>query len=164
MPFRSHLLVVANRTVDSPELLAALEERASQGPVHATLLCPVLWSERDDARARLDGAIELLRERGIEAEGVVGDADPVVAVQEVWDPGRFDEVVVSTFATGASRWMQVDLPHRIAKLTDCTVRHVVTPPHVEPVPQMPAPPPRGLLESALGLLRTGTKRREGSAA
>jgi hypothetical protein len=159
MPFRTHLLVVANRTVDSPELLAALEERSAQGPLHVTLLAPVLWSEREDARARVDAAIAALAERGMDGEGLLGDADPVVAVQELWDPGRFDEVIVSTFATGASRWMQIDLPHRIARLTDCTVRHVVTRPQAPPSEPMPAPPPRGLLESALGLLRTGTKRR-----
>jgi hypothetical protein len=159
MPFRTHLLVVANRTVDSPDLLRALEARAAQGPVHVTLLVPVLWSERQDARARLDEACRGLHERGIESDGVLGDADPVVAVQEVWNPGRFDEIVVSTFATGASRWMQIDLPHRIAKLTDCTVRHVESRPAAEPVPPAPPPEPRGLLESAVGLLRTGTRGR-----
>jgi hypothetical protein len=159
MPFRKHLLVVANQTVDSPDLLTALGERAGQGPIHVTLLAPVLWSEREEARARLDEACRGLRERGIESDGVLGDADPVVAVQEVWDPGRFDEIVVSTFATGASRWMQIDLPHRIAKLTDCTVRHVESRPAVEPTPTAPPPAPRGLLESAVGLLRTGTRGR-----
>ena len=122
MPFRTHLLVVANQTVDSPGLMTALRDRARQGAIRVTLLAPVLWSEREEARARLDAACEKLRSEGIEAEGVLGDADPVVAVQEVWDPGRFDEIIVSTFASGASRWMQVDLPHRVAKLTDCTVR------------------------------------------
>jgi nucleotide-binding universal stress UspA family protein len=162
MAFRTHLLVVANRTVDSPELMAALEERAAQGPLHVTMLAPVLWSEREDASRRLDAAIETLRERGIEGEGIVGDGDPIVAVQEVWNPGRFDEVVVSTFASGASRWMQGDLPHRVAKLTDCTVRHVVTQPPVAAAgPAAPLPQPPGLFESALGLLRTRT--RDGAA-
>jgi len=159
MPFRTHLLVVANQTVDSPGLMTALGDRARQGAIRVTLLAPVLWSEREEARARLDAACEELRGRGIEAEGVLGDADPVVAVQEVWDPGRFDEIVVSTFASGASRWMQVDLPHRVAKLTDCTVRHIESRPEPAPVP--PAAPPEhpGLLESAVGLLRTGTRGR-----
>ncbi len=158
MAFRTHLLVVANRTVDSPELMAALDERAGASPLHVTLLAPVLWSERDDARDRLDAAVASLRERGLEAEGVLADADPIVAVQEVWDPGRFDEVMVSTFEGGASRWMQVDLPHRVAKLTDCTVRHVVThPPVAPPAPPAPLPERRGLFESALGLLRTGSR-------
>ncbi len=159
MAFRTHLLVVANRTVDSPELMSALEERAQSSPLHVTLLAPVLWSERDDARERLDAAVTALREMGMDAEGVLADADPIVAVQEVWDPGRFDEVIVSTFEGGASRWMQVDLPHRVAKLTDCTVRHVVTHPVVAAAaPSAPPPPPRGLFESALGLLRSGTRR------
>jgi hypothetical protein len=143
--------------VDSPELAAALAERAAQSPLHVTLLAPVLWSEREDARRRVDDAVERMRAGGIEAEGMLGDGDPVVAVQEAWNPGRFDEVVVSTFSTGASRWMQVDLPHRVAKLTDCTVRHVESRPRSEPLPPTPKPPPRGLFESALGLLRTGNR-------
>jgi hypothetical protein len=159
MPFRTHLLVVANQTVDSPDLLSALRERAGQGPIHVTLLVPVLWSEREEARSRLDEACAGLRDGGIDAEAVLGDADPMVAVQEVWDPGKFDEIIVSTFATGASRWMQIDLPHRIAKLTDCTVRHVESQPAPEPVPAAPPPQPRGLLESAAGLLRTATRGR-----
>jgi hypothetical protein len=159
MPVRTHLLVVANQTVDSPDLLEALEQRAEQGPIHVTLLAPVLWSEREAARKRVDEACGALRERGIESEAVLGDADPIVAVQETWDPGRFDEIVVSTFTTGASRWMQIDLPHRIAKLTDCTVRHVESHPAAAPVAPEPPPQPRGLIESAVGLLRTATRGR-----
>jgi len=159
MPFRTHLLVVANQTVGSHGLMTALGDRASQSAIRVTLLSPVLWSEREEARARLDAACESLREQGIEAEGVLGDADPVVAVQEVWDPGRFDEIVVSTFASGASRWMQVDLPHRVAKLTDCTVRHIESRPEPEPAPPVAPPEHPGLLESAVGLLRTGTRGR-----
>jgi len=159
MAFKTHLLVVANQTVGSPELLSALEERAGQGPIHVTLLAPGLYAEREEARGRLDQAVAALRQRGIEAEGALGDADPVVAVQETWNPSRFDEIVVSTFSTGASRWMQIDLPHRIAKLTDCTVRHVESRPPVQPVPPTPRPEPPGLLESAVGLLRTGTRPR-----
>ena len=159
MPFRKHVLVVANRTLGSPELSAALADRAAEGPIRVTLLAPVLWSEREGGRERLDEEIARLGEAGVEAEGVLGDGDPMVAVQEIWDPGRFDEVVVSTFSTGASRWMQIDLPHRVAKLTDCTVRHVESRPQVEPAPPIPPAEPRGLFESALGLLRTATRGR-----
>ena len=159
MPVRTHLLVVANQTVGSPELLDALVERSSQGPIHVTLLAPVLWSEREAARERVEESCAALREFGMEVESVLGDADPIVAVRETWDPGRFDEVLVSTFTTGSSRWMQVNLPHRIAKLTDCTVRHVESRPAAEPVPSAPPPEPRGLIESAVGLLRTATRGR-----
>ena len=49
MPFRTHLLVVANQTVDSPGLMTALRDRARQGAIRVTLLAPVLWSEREEA-------------------------------------------------------------------------------------------------------------------
>jgi hypothetical protein len=159
MAFTTHLLVVANRTVDSPELLDALRERAQQGPIHAMLLAPALWSEREEAEQRLAAAVAALAESGVAAEGMVGDADPIVAVQEAWDPGRYDEVVVSTLTEGASQWLQVDLPHRVARLTDCTVRHVAVPVrHLEEPRPAPPPPRRSILESALSLMRSATQR------
>src|SRR5438034_10761352 len=115
MPIRTHILCVANRTVDSPELLDALKARAAEGPIHVTMLSPTPWSERADAQKRLDAGLAALRKQGIEAEGLLGDADPIVAVQETWNPGRFDDVIVSTFASGFSAWMRIDLPHRIQK-------------------------------------------------
>jgi hypothetical protein len=159
MAFTTHLLVVANRTVDSPELLDALRERARGGPIHVTLLAPTTWSERDEAQQRLAAAVAALAESDVPAEGMLADADPIVAVQEAWNPGRYDEVVVSTLTEGASRWLQIDLPHRVARLTDCQVRHVAVPVrHVEERPPAPPPPRRSILESALSLMRSGTQR------
>jgi hypothetical protein len=160
MAFTKHLLVVANRTVDSPELLDALMARAQDGPIHVTLLVPAAWSERSLAERRMRDAIAALEVGGLRAEGMIGDADPIVAVQEAWDPGRFDEVVVSTLSEQASRWLQIDLPHRVAKLTDCQVRHVVVPVN-RPDEQRFTPPParKPMLDSVLSLMRTKTKSR-----
>jgi hypothetical protein len=160
MAFTTHLLVVANRTVDSPELLDALKERAQRGPIHVTLLAPTTWSEREEAEQRLAAAVAALAAGDVRAEGMVGDGDPIVAVQEAWNPGRYDEVVVSTLTEGASRWLQIDLPHRVARLTDCQVRHVAVPVrHVEQRPPAPPPPRRSMLESALSLMRSATRSR-----
>ncbi|HMI72800.1 MAG TPA: hypothetical protein VK510_22565 [Solirubrobacteraceae bacterium] len=160
MAFTTHLLVVANRTVDSPELLDALKERAQRGPIHVTLLAPTMWSEREEAEQRLAAAVAALAASDVPAEGMVGDADPIVAVQEAWNPGRYDEVVVSTLTEGASRWLQIDLPHRVARLTDCQVRHVAVPVrHVEQRPPAPPQPRRSMLESALSLMRSATRSR-----
>jgi hypothetical protein len=160
LAFTIHLLVVANRTVDSPELLEAIRERAGRGPVRATLLVPCAWSERPDAEARVQGAVEALAAMGVPAEGLLGDSDPIVAVQEAWNPGRYDEVVVSTLTEGSSQWLQIDLPHRVAKLTDCQVRHVAVPLR-RPAARVaaPAPAPKGRLESLLSLMRSATRRR-----
>jgi hypothetical protein len=160
MAFTTHLLVVANRTVDAPELLDAITQRAQRGPIHVTLLAPATWSERPDAERRLQDAINALAVAGIAAQGVLGDADPIAAVQDVWNPARFDEVIVSTLAEGASRWLQIDLPHRVARLTDCQVRHVVVP-VVRLNEPSPSPPParKPLLESVLSLMRSSTRSR-----
>jgi hypothetical protein len=158
MAFTTHLLVVANRTVDSPELLDALRLRAEAGPIHVTMLAPCAYAERTEAQRRLQRAAAHLESAGIASEMMLGDADPIVAVQETWHPGRYDEVVVSTLAVGASRWLQIDLPHRVARLTDCQVRHVSVPER-RPAPSRPQPPPerRPMLERVASLMRSGTK-------
>jgi hypothetical protein len=158
MAFTTHLLVVANRTVDAPELLDALRARADSGPIHVTMLAPSTYAERTEAQRRLDSAAASLEAAGIETEAMLGDADPIVAVQEAWDPGRYDEVVVSTLAEGASRWLQIDLPHRVAKLTDCQVRHVSVPERRPAPPTTEAPPERRpMLERVASLMRSGTR-------
>jgi hypothetical protein len=44
-----------------------------------------------------------MRGEGLQVEGLIGDPNPVVAVKDLWDPLRFDEVVVSTLPTDLSR-------------------------------------------------------------
>ena len=158
MAFTTHLLVVANRTVDSPELLDALAQRAQQGSIHVSLLAPTPWSERENAQRRLKAAVDGLAAIGVPARGALGDADPIVAVQEAWDPGRYDEVVVSTLTEGASRWLQIDLPHRVARLTDCQVRHVAVPVRrLTERAAMPPPARRPMLERVASLMRSGSR-------
>lgn len=122
MAFRTKLLVVANQTVDSDELLTTLRERASRGPISVTLVVP--QDNQAGLAHRLVTALDRLHADGIEAEGMLGDVDPVVAVLEVWDPRNFDEVVVSTLPSGTSRWLAIDVPRRIQRMTDAQVTHV----------------------------------------
>jgi hypothetical protein len=44
---------------------------------------------------------------------------------------KFDEVVVSTLPTGVSRWLGLDLPRRLEKLTGVSVLHVVAQPRAQ---------------------------------
>lgn len=163
MAWKSNVLVVANVTAASDDLIAALTERAEEGPAEFTLLIPATGGHNEEAKRALAGALERMRGAGLEVSGSVGDSDPVVAVHEEWDPRRYDEVVVSTLPTGASRWLQIDLPHRIERLTDVPVRHVVSRPPPEPS-EGSAPPPKpehmGLL-TPLEALGWGGKRGSG---
>jgi hypothetical protein len=124
------VLVVAKATADSPQLIEALLDRARQGPVHATLILPCNGpglASREASRGRLEEALGQWGEAGLEnVDGVVGDQDPLVAVTEVWDPHRYDEVIVSTLPGHASEWLRFDLPHRIARHTDANVTHVLS--------------------------------------
>jgi hypothetical protein len=46
-------------------------------------------------------------------------------VVELWEPGRFDEIVVSTLPPGTSKWLEANVPQRIEQETEAPVTHVV---------------------------------------
>jgi hypothetical protein len=126
MTWKTCVLVVANQTADSEELLRTLAARSERGPTQFTLLLPSLpGASPEDSERRLGQALGRLREAGLDADGAVGDSNPLTAVKEVWDPAKFDAILVSTLPTGTSRWLQIDLPHRVERITGIPVEHVV---------------------------------------
>jgi hypothetical protein len=151
----AHVLVLANVTAASRDLIDAVRQRAERGPIEVTLLMPGKGpglSGREAVRGRLDEALAAWREAGIEAEGICGDANPMDAVAETWDPRHHDEVIVSTLPGQSSRWIQSDLPSRVGRLTGAPVTHVVATdmrpePHVSHVPEHETSPlgPLGVL-------------------
>lgn len=143
MSIEKRILVVANRTADSPELLGALRERADGLPVRFTLLVPAVphglawaadmkagWAE---AAGRAERAGDRIRESGLELEEViVGDPDPFAAVGDVLHAREFDEVVVSVLPRTISRWLAVGLPERLRRATDLPVVQVSAHPLAAP--------------------------------
>ena len=128
MPWTASVLVIANVTATSDEVLGALERRAAEGPTTFTLLVPPSDSSaaaQVAAEQRLDDALDRMREHGLRVTGKVVDTDPITAVLEEFDPRRFDEIIVVTFPVGTSKWLQVDLPHRIERITAARVNHIV---------------------------------------
>lgn len=149
MAYTSRVLVIAAVTATTEDLLHALQDRAQRGPIAVTLLMPATepgFAGRAAAQPRLEEALARWREAGIEAVGQVGDTDPIEAVHEIWSPGLFDEVVVSTLPGASSRWLQFDFPHRVARITDAPVTHVIAHPHA------PGGPPPASERAALGPL------------
>ena len=126
----ARILVLANRTVDSPQLLEALLERRERGPIDVTLLVPAAWEIQDphggveSGRRRLNAALRAMRAEGLDVDARLGDPDPIVALQDAWRPGRWDEVIVSTLPNRLSRWLHMDLPRRAAHITGVEVTHV----------------------------------------
>src|SRR4051812_33131796 len=164
MTWTANVLVVANVTADSDELLDALRKRAYRSPATFTLVVPATGggtAGRASAWDKLGRAIDRMRAQGLAVEGEGADPDPIVAGHEAWDPARYDEVIVSTLPTHASRWLMVDLPRRVARITDVDVRHVIS---REPKPEprvVPAPvhEKRGVL-AALTPLAWGAERQQ----
>jgi hypothetical protein len=155
MAWHAHVLVVANVTATSSELQAALIARAEKAPIRVTLLMPAKGpgiSGREAVREHCEEAVAAWREAGLEAEGQVGDANPVDAVAEAWDPRLYDEVVISTLPGETSKWIRSDLPNRVANLTGVPVTHVISAdpnraPKAGPVPARETSPlgPLGVL-------------------
>jgi hypothetical protein len=56
----------------------------------------------------------------------IGDADPYEAITEALAIDSFDQVIVSTFPPGASRWLGADLINRLGRSTDVPVTHFVS--------------------------------------
>ena len=124
----ARVLVVAHRTAATPALLAAVRERAAKGGATFTLLVPKpvhgldRVADPDDvstqeARTTLDLALPLLSEAaGSRVEGMIGVEDPVAAVSDAINTRGFDEVIVSTLPHRISKWLHLDLPHKVAGL------------------------------------------------
>jgi GABA permease len=140
MTWKRNVLVVANVTAASDELMTALKARAEKDPASFTLIVPAtpFGGGREAALAKVQEAVTQLRAAGLEATGEVGDGDPLIAVTEKWDPKQFDEIVVCTLPMRFSKWLHASLPERISKLTGAPCTHVVAQP---PKPALHTGPP-----------------------
>jgi hypothetical protein len=128
MSSEARVLVVANRTAATPALIAAVRERAAKGNARFTLLVPnpahglhrVIDPEdqsQSEAEQTLELAVPLLEEAaGSPVEGLVGDAEPLAAIQDALNLHGFDEIIISTLPTRVSRWLKLDLPSKAAGL------------------------------------------------
>src|ERR1700751_4134106 len=122
----TRILGVAHKPAAPQPLLDAVRERAQRGPATFTLLVPnpahglhkVVDPEdqqASEAQTVIDDAVPLLSEAaGAPVEGIVGDADPVAAVQDAINLRGFDEIIISTLSPRLSRWLKLDLPSKVA--------------------------------------------------
>ena len=134
----SHILVVANETVASDQLLSAVRGEAEAGVDLVTVLAPVNApssgyvvyedTRRAAAGRRLDRTLAALRDAGIAAHGLVVDTPPEDAVRDALaqlEP-RPDRIVVSTHPEQKSGWLRKHVVDKIRDVAGETpVEHVV---------------------------------------
>ena len=128
-------LIVANQTLTGPHLVSEARSRNAAEPSTFHLLVPAtrshagaMWTEGEAmARAgkQLEQALEDMQAAGLDVTGELGDESPVQAVGDVLRRESFDEIIVSTLPPGLSRWLKLDLPHRLQKTYDLPVKHVM---------------------------------------
>jgi hypothetical protein len=130
------ILVIANETVGGEELLAILRRKAEGVQTHVLVVCPALnspmrtWaSDEDGARAaaqtRLDASLAQLGRDGIQAEGEVGDGDPLQAIEDALRTFGADEIVISTHPAGRSHWLERNVVGDARERFAVPITHVV---------------------------------------
>jgi hypothetical protein len=142
MPEPANVLVVAHQTAATPGLLEAVRGRAQHGPATFHLVVPQQAhgihrlvdpedSGVDEAERVLEVALPKLSEAaGQEVTGSVGDAEPLMAIQDAVNLGDYDEIIISTLPLGLSRWLKLDLVSK-ARGLGLPVTHVEAPSKVE---------------------------------
>ncbi len=131
------VLVVANQTAESEELLTALRERSERSECEFTILIPatphgISWAANmfagkghDEAEAHRDALVARLRGADIQvADTIVGDPDPLAAISDACNLGSYDEVIVSTLPHHLSKWLHLDLPRKAAHATGLPVTNI----------------------------------------
>jgi GABA permease len=80
----------------------------------------------EHAQHRLGQLMDDLRELGADVEGGLGDEDPLKAATELLERQQFDEIILSTLPQPVSRWLGMDLPHRLHRHCGLPVTTIIT--------------------------------------
>jgi hypothetical protein len=138
-------LIVANQTLGGRELWEEIRTRAAAGDSSFYVLVPNTRAAHyhvvpaagglvpmpsmatsyggpdtdeeatEEARERLSRMLARLTELGVRAEGDLGSAQPLEAIERVLDNHEVDEVIVGTLPKRVSRWLGSDLPHQVER-------------------------------------------------
>jgi hypothetical protein len=146
----SRILVVANRTLGSSDLLQSIRDRMTKGPCEFTVLVPAIphahrestletltrritnlpvtdeargaeEADYEHARGRVEFGIEQLQKLGAEVDGEVGNANPFKAVEDALSRRKYDEIILSTLPNRVGGWLSQDLPHKVKRKFKGTV-------------------------------------------
>jgi GABA permease len=136
------VLVMANQTVDSDELLDELREIGADSAVRYFVVVPaspietgtaathgpldVLEATQQAARARLQYTLSTLRSENLDADGELGDYRPLRALADAVDTFQPDQIVIATLPPEDSVWHRFDVVDRArTEHSDIPVTHVV---------------------------------------
>ncbi|MDP9189339.1 MAG: hypothetical protein M3O25_08835 [Actinomycetota bacterium] len=120
-----HTLVVATKTVNSPDLLGHLKQRAEDKPHRYTFICPRSGDvTRQQVCSSLAATLAELYREDVDATGQPMSPDPFHAIQNAVEHYRLDEILISTLKGEQSAWLAEGLIDRVKQITDLPVEHI----------------------------------------
>jgi hypothetical protein len=120
----THTLVVATRTISSPDLIGRLKARAAETPHRYTIICPRSGDiSREQICDRLASALAELYRAEIDATGQPMSPKPFEAIVNAIDHYRIDDILISTLAGQQSKWLEEGLIDQVTSHTAIPVEH-----------------------------------------
>lgn len=106
-----HILVVVDGTAADESVVSAIEEASTGYRKRVLVLCPARVSQvdrwtsavdgaRSQAQRHLDESLACLSDAGIEAQGEIGDEDPLRAIEDALRTFGADSILVATPSEG----------------------------------------------------------------
>ncbi|MGZ5309065.1 MAG: hypothetical protein ACXWDQ_01275 [Solirubrobacterales bacterium] len=121
----THTLVVATQTVNSPDLLKRLKERATERAHRYTFICPRSGDvSREEVCANLAATLAELYREDVDATGQPMSPEPFTAIRNAIEHYRVDDILISTLKGQKSRWLEEGLIEKVKSLTDEPVEHI----------------------------------------
>lgn len=137
----NQVVVLANQTVESDELLRELRRMGADSQTHFHVVVPAspiemgaadrhgpldVWEETERiASARLEHTLQMLHDDGFTAEGALGDYRPLRALATAVAQYSPDQLVIATLPEQNSIWQRFDVVDRARLEHHLPVTHVV---------------------------------------
>lgn len=138
------ILVLANRTMMSDELHAALHDVEGSEDAEYRVVVPAnpvdtgqaeregaafVWEATEQAaRERLERTLQILGDQGLTVKGELGDYRPIIALDKAVREFHPDRIVISTQPQDQSTWLHHGIVDEARRRYEIPVQHVVVAP------------------------------------
>ena len=121
----THTLVVATKTVNSPDLVNRLKERARERPHRFTFISPKSGEvSREEVCANLAATLAEMYRDEVDGTGQPMSPEPFSAIRNAIEHYRIDDILISTLRGEQSVWLQEGLIEKVEGITDKPIEHV----------------------------------------
>jgi rubrerythrin len=143
-PRMHRILVLANESCRGSGLCGEVSYLAGRVPSEVLIVAPAITTSRlhylasdlDEETAQAAERLETLRaelERsGVSATGRVGDANPIIAIEDALREFPADEIVIVTHPRSRSTWLERDVVHQAReRFSPRLITHVIVDPALD---------------------------------